>query len=269
MWVTVNGREMETHALTLCALCDALYGDNADVVRIVGGYQVRGDMPLHDGDSIVFIERGAFPPENCFEQMLAARHTPGVHAKVKRGCVGIAGLGGLGSHIALCLARTGVGTLHLVDSDVVEPSNLNRQQYRIAHLGMRKTEALRAQIAEVNPYVQVVIDSVRVDADNACTLFAQDDIVCEAFDGAEDKAMLVNTLLAERPARRIVAASGMAGYGSCNDIATRRVAGNFYICGDGRTEAAVGCGLMAPRVSVCAGHQANVVLQLLVEGEAR
>lgn len=202
--------------------------------------------------------------QDDFEAMLSARYTPCVHAKVKQARVAVAGLGGLGSNTAVALARTGVGQLHLVDCDVVEPSNLNRQHYRIKHLGMPKTEALRLEIEEINPFITVKVDMVQVTASNAAQLFAQDEIVCEAFDDPEAKAVLINSLLESFPNKKIVAGSGMAGYESSNTIRTKRFMKNLYLCGDGITEVGIGRGLMAPRVSICAGHQANMAVRLIL-----
>lgn len=210
---------------------------------------------------------GRIPGKDEMEALLCERHSPEVHARIKKARVGIAGLGGLGSTVALALARTGIGTLHLVDFDVVEPSNLNRQQYRICHLGMAKTEALKAEIAEVNPYVEVVTDCCRVTRENAAELFAGDEIVCEAFDNPEAKAMLTEEILLRCPYSIFVAASGMAGYGGSNAICTRKVGKRFYLCGDETAEIAPGQSLMAPRVGICAGHQANLILQLIIQGE--
>ncbi|MDD4369768.1 MAG: sulfur carrier protein ThiS adenylyltransferase ThiF [Anaerostipes sp.] len=205
------------------------------------------------------------PSKDEFEQMIYERHTPKVHDKVKKGNVAVAGLGGLGSHIAIALARMGVGFLHLVDFDVVEPSNLNRQEYRISHLGMAKTEALKEQLLEINPYIEIRTDNLKVTEDNAVELFQKDEIVCEAFDGPEQKAMLINTLLSEKKDVKIVSGTGMAGYGKSNEIITKKINEQLYICGDFVNGAKPGWGLMAPRVMICAGHEANKVIELLVK----
>lgn len=205
------------------------------------------------------------PSKDDFEQMIYERHTPKVHDKVKTGRVAVAGLGGLGSHIAIALARMGVGFLHLVDFDVVEPSNLNRQEYRISHLGMAKTEALKKQLLEINPYIEIRTDNLKVTEDNAIELFQTDDIVCEAFDGPEQKAMLINTLLSEKEDVKIVSGTGMAGYGRSNEIVTKKINEQLYLCGDFVNGAKPGWGLMAPRVMICAGHEANKVIELLVK----
>ncbi len=266
MEIMLNGAKRETAACTLHALRDECGNTPADVV-ILNGYQTDEDAELSQGDTVTFIKKGELPPREALEAMLCARHTPGVYEKVRSARVAVAGLGGLGSNIALSLARTGVGFLHLIDFDVVEPSNLNRQQYGIRHLGMPKAEALKAQIAEINPFVDVVAEQLRLTEQNVASVFSKDEIVCEAFDSPEAKAMLVNALRERWPEKYIVAASGMAGYASANEIFTRKVMGRLYICGDGQSAARPGCGLMAPRVAVCAGHQANMVLRLIL-GEA-
>ncbi len=260
MQLSFNGQALQTEARSLFALVP----EHDTRVVILNGFQTAEDLPLSDGDCVTVIEKGVFPPADVLESMMAARHTPGVFEKVKAARVGIAGLGGLGSHIAFALARTGVGHLHLVDFDVVEPSNLNRQCYRICDLGKPKTQALAEQLRAVNPYLTITTDLVRVTAENAAALFAHDPIVCEAFDAPAAKAMLIDAVLTACPDSTLVAASGMAGFGSCNTIQTRRITDRFYLCGDGETAAEAGCGLMAPRVSVCAGHQANMILRLIV-----
>ncbi len=262
MRITVNGKEMETDCRTVDELC-AYLAKPKDVV-IINGYQTAENCVLAEQDLVFVIEKGVMPEENELESMLAARHTPQVQARVKAAKVAIAGLGGLGSNIAVMLARTGVGRLLLVDFDLVEPSNLNRQNYYIADLGLPKTVALQEQIRKINPFITVKIKTVRVEEGNVPELFAGYDVVCEAFDNPEAKAMLVNTVLEQLPGVKIVAASGMAGYASSNLIRTERKMKDLYICGDFENAARRGRGLMAPRVQICAGHQANMVLRLLL-----
>lgn len=205
------------------------------------------------------------PDKNQLEAMLMARHTPKVHSKVKKASIAVLGLGGLGSSIAVQLARTGVGALHLIDFDVVEPSNLNRQHYSIKHLGMFKTKALQKQISEINPYVKVTVHNVKLTEKNIADYIKDDEIICEAFDQPECKAMAVNTVMEKFPQKYMVASSGMAGFESSNAIITKKISKHLYICGDGITGAKQGCGLMAPRVSICAGHMANMILRIITE----
>ena len=260
--IMLNGLPVQTEAATLHELKQQ-FPYQADVV-IYNGFQTADDFPLKEGDFVAFIQKGVMPNREELESLMCARHTPAVHQKVKAGRVAIAGLGGLGSNVAVMLARTGVGHLFLVDFDVVEPSNLNRQSYYVSHLGMEKTAAMAQQILQINPFLDVKTKTVRVTEQNAATLFRGYDVVCEAFDQPENKAMLVNALLEHCPETAVVSGSGMAGYWSANDIQTVRKFKRFYVCGDQQNEAQIGNGLMAPRVTVCAAHQANMIVRLLL-----
>ena len=195
---------------------------------------------------------------------LAGRHGAAVQAKLDRAAVGIAGLGGLGSHIAVSLARLGVGRLVLVDFDVVDVTNLNRQHYTMKDIGIPKTLALLEQLEAINPYLNYETYTERIIPANAARLFTGCDVVCEAFDRPDQKAMLIETLLEQLPETPIVSGSGMAGFGSANAIRTERRFGRLYLCGDGTSDVSDGLGLMAPRVAVCAAHQAAMTLRLLL-----
>jgi sulfur carrier protein ThiS adenylyltransferase len=198
-----------------------------------------------------------------FRAALVARHGAGRQAKFEAARVAVCGLGGLGSNVSIALARAGVGHLHLLDFDRVEPSNLNRQQYAAAQVGLPKAEALRANLAAINPFCDVVAETVRVTPENLAALLAADDIVCEAFDRAEAKAMLVSGVLEAFPEKPVVAASGMSGLASANAITTRRVSKRLYLCGDGATDVDDNLGLYGARVLVCAAHQATMILRLI------
>ena len=235
----------------------------ADVL-IVNGFPAADDQPLHDGDRVVLIRRGEQPSATELEALMAARHTPGVHERVKQACVGIAGAGGLGSSVAVALARIGIGRLILADFDVVEPSNLNRQQYFVDQIGQPKVEALRDNLARINPYVEVEIFNARLTSENIAAVFADAQILVEAFDAAAQKAMLAETFRHHYPDRPLVVASGLAGYQPSNTIMTRRISPQLVLVGDGHSAARPGEGLMAPRVGIAAHHQANAVLRLLL-----
>ena len=132
------------------------------------------------------------------EEIYAAlneRHSPEIQAVLSAGNVAIAGLGGLGSNVAYSLTRIGVGHLHLIDFDVVDVTNLNRQQYFMEHVGMYKTEALKSLLMKINPYIEIKTDCVRVTEENIKELFCDNDIVCEAFDNPDAKALLVNGIM--------------------------------------------------------------------------
>lgn len=197
-------------------------------------------------------------------QALNERHSKETQALLNQGNVAIAGLGGLGSNIAYALARIGVGHLHLIDFDKVDITNLNRQQYFMEHLGMYKTDALKSLLLKINPYLDIKTDCVKVTEDNLASLFQDNDIICEAFDVPEAKALLVNGVLEHFPEKYLVSGSGMAGYESSNLIHTRKVTSHFYLCGDETSEVSYGHGLMAPRVAICAAHEANMVTRLIL-----
>lgn len=187
--------------------------------------------------------------------------------KLAQCSVAVAGLGGLGSNIAVMLARAGVGQLFLVDFDRVDESNLNRQYYFLPQIGKYKTDAISEVLAAVNPQTAVSAKCVKVTDQNVLTLFGGFDVVCEAFDCPDSKAGLVNCLL-EKSKAKIVAASGMAGLEDMNEIRTQRVMRRLYLCGDGESGTDVG-DMFAPRVTACAAHQANVVLRLLLDMETK
>lgn len=195
---------------------------------------------------------------------MAARHTPGVHERMKKATIGIAGLGGLGSAVSIALARMGIGTLILVDFDIVEPSNLNRQQYFIDQIGMAKTEALSKTLTDINPFVKVVVHDVELSRENIPRVFKTADVVLECFDRAEDKAIILETVAESLPDVYVIGVSGIAGIGDSNSIQTRRIGERIFIVGDMKKAAEPGQGLMAPRVGIAAHHQANLVVSLLV-----
>lgn len=207
------------------------------------------------------------PSKSAMEQALTERVGEDVQRRFSRAVVAVCGLGGLGSHIAFALARAGVGTLILLDCDRVDLTNLNRQQYKASQIGMEKSAALAENLREVNPYLNYRPRTVRVTADNVRELLSGADVVCEAFDDAEEKSMLVNAVLEQLPRTALVAASGMAGLGSPNHIQTRKIGRRFWLCGDGVSDVADLGSLFAPRVMLCAAHQALVVLRLLAGEE--
>ena len=200
-----------------------------------------------------------------YDAMLIERHGQKIFDRLKNARIGIAGLGGLGSNIAMMLARSGIGHLTLADFDSVEPSNLNRQHYMVSHLGIPKTEAIKDLILQANPFIRLDTHLVRITEENAPEIFGSCDLVCEAFDRPEAKAELINSLLENCPGLTLISGSGMAGYGNSNAIRTEKAMKYLYICGDQVSEIGPNNSLMAPRVQICAAHQANLVLQLLLE----
>ena len=205
------------------------------------------------------------PTKEEWYRALSERHGEKLQKNFESATVAICGLGGLGSNIAFALARAGIGKLILIDFDSVDITNLHRQQYKANQIGMSKTESLKENLLEIAPYATIETHSVRVAEDNAEELLQKADVICEAFDDAECKAMLVNLVLEKMTEKYLVAASGMAGIGSANTIQTRRISKRFYLCGDGTSDVQSEGSLVATRVMLCAAHQAHTVLRILTE----
>ncbi len=204
-----------------------------------------------------------FPTKEEWYRALCERYGEDIQRKFTSATVAICGLGGLGSNIAVALARGGVGRLVLVDFDKVDIANLHRQQYKVNQIGKYKTEALAENLREISPYTEIVLHTVKVTEENAVELLKDAEIICEAFDDAQCKAQLVNTVFEKMPQKYIVAASGMAGFSSANKVKTRKVTSKFYLCGDEISDVNGGLGLVSTRVMLCASHQAHMVLRIL------
>lgn len=203
------------------------------------------------------------PTREAWQQALEQRHGTELQQRFQNATVAVCGLGGLGSHVAVALARAGIGRLILIDFDRVDLTNLHRQQYRANQIGQFKTEALAETLREIFPYGQIDTYTTRITESNFQELLQEADIICEAFDDAENKAMLANGVLETMPEKFLVAASGMAGFGSANTIRTRKLTKRFYLCGDEVSDVKDGMGLVVSRVMLCAAHQAHMVLRIL------
>jgi len=203
------------------------------------------------------------PTKNEWINALIARHGDDLHNRFASATVAVCGLGGLGSNIAIALARAGIGRLLLIDFDRVELSNLHRQQYKANQIGLFKVDALADNLSEISPYTKIETVTERITEANLADLLKDVDIICEAFDDADSKAMLVNGVLEQLPDCYLVAASGMAGMDTPNTIKTRKVMKRFYLCGDEVSDVEDTIGLVAPRVMLCAAHQAHTALRIL------
>lgn len=193
------------------------------------------------------------------------RHGKELQNKLLHTTVAVCGLGGLGSNISVALTRLGVGKLIIIDFDKVDISNLHRQQYKASQVGMEKAVALKENLKEISTYIDVEPIVAKIDATNMDDLLSKADIVCEAFDNPQNKAMLVNYVLENMPDKYLVAASGMAGMDSVNMIKTRKIGKRFYLCGDGVNEVGKTDGLFSTRVMACAAHEAHMVLRIISE----
>ena len=188
-----------------------------------------------------------------------------VAKKLKSSTVGIAGLGGLGSNVAMALARSGIGRLIIVDFDEIEESNLNRQAYEVEQVGQRKTEALMYNIEKANPEVDVTAICQKLEPGMMHLPFEDVDVVVEALDSAETKVAFLEEIMLNLPDKPLVAASGVAGIGKSENIGIRK-SGNLFLIEDKNASSSDDGILLAPRVGLFAYWQANTVLQILTEG---
>jgi sulfur carrier protein ThiS adenylyltransferase len=187
--------------------------------------------------------------------------------KLKDSCIGIAGCGGLGSNCAMALARAGVGKLVIVDFDTVSRENLGRQYFFLDQVGQKKVLALRDNIARVDPAIEVEAHDVRLGPDEVVHIFKNCALIIEAFDRADMKLMIIETVSERFPDKFIIAASGLAGYGANNALHTRRL-GSLFICGDEVSEVSAELPPLAPRVGIVAAMEANQALEIIMDGLA-
>lgn len=263
--IRVNGCRKEVHASD--------YGEFAEELRvgdkelILNGYAKRReiwcDIPVSEGDECFFIGNGELPELSLLDRIIASRNAKGFYERLKKSEVAVLGLGGLGSNVAIHLARMGVGKLLLLDADVVDITNLNRQQYRVSDIGRKKTEALSEYLRESAPLVSLSISDTWLEESNIGKLIGGCPVVAECFDGVESKRLVFDYAL-EHPEMTLAASSGMAGLGSGNEIKTAKFGKNIYVSGDQTSDVSDGIGLMAPRVALCAAHQANVIMRILL-----
>lgn len=186
-----------------------------------------------------------------------------IRKKLKESSVGIAGLGGLGSNAAVSLARAGIGRLVLVDFDKVEESNLTRQYYFIDQIGKNKVDALKENIEKINPEVKIEIINQKLLKGSMEEPFKDVDVVIDSLDSAETKATFIEEILTKLPDKPIVAASGVAGYGHSDRIATKRL-GKLHMCYDEHALSSDDDVLTAPRVAVMANWEANLALEIIL-----
>jgi sulfur carrier protein ThiS adenylyltransferase len=182
--------------------------------------------------------------------------------------VGIAGAGGLGSNCAAALVRSGVGTIVLADFDVVEPINLNRQFYFSDQIGMKKTEALKINLLRIYPEVTVIEHCTELDKNNIPVIFSGCDVIVEAFDRADMKEMIIETVLTRMPGTALIVGSGMAGWGNSETLRYRKIDEFLYVCGDESTPVSDDLPPLAPRVGIVSNMQANTVLEILMMKQA-
>ena len=203
------------------------------------------------------MESVRIPSREEFRRALVQKQGEEIVQKLEQATVAICGVGGLGSNVAINLARAGIKKLILVDFDRVDVTNLQRQQYKASQVGEAKAFALVENFIELEAYDE------KITEENIDMFVANADVVCEAFDNPEAKSMLVNAVLEKYPQKYLVAASGMAGTDDANSIKTRKISKHFYLCGDGKSDVTQGLALLAPRVQICAAHEALTIIRII------
>jgi sulfur carrier protein ThiS adenylyltransferase len=176
--------------------------------------------------------------------------------------IGIAGCGGLGSNCAFNLVRSGIVKLRLVDFDIVEAENLNRQFFFCDQIGMPKATALALNLNRINPDLELDIVKEKINEENIVDIFKDCRIIIEALDKAQEKAMLVEKLISEK--ELIASASGIAGFGNSDRIKIHRLKKNLIIVGDLETDTSEAPPL-SPVVNIAAAKQADAVIEYIIE----
>lgn len=203
--------------------------------------------------------------QNDFEKGLLSHIKKEQLEKLQKVKVGVAGAGGLGSNCVFNLVRSGFKKFKIVDFDIVEKSNLNRQFFFLDQINMPKVEALKENLKRINPDVEIEAVCKTITEENINHLFSCCDVVIEAFDKVKYKKIIVENFL--NSDKLLVCASGLAGWGNSDDIKVRKVHDKFYIIGDLTTEVDENLPPISPRVNIAAAKQADVILNYFLEYE--
>lgn len=263
MKINVNGKEVFFEKpISIKELLTVLNID-ADVF-IVNSFPVSSSYIVNSNDVVIFIKKGKIPSKEELEYQLISRQGLKEYNILKNSSVAVCGLGGLGSNAAISLARTGVGKIKLIDYDIVEPSNINRQCYFLEHIGMFKTDALKQIINKISPYVDVEISNIYLNEENIVSEVSGFQVILECFDNVLSKMMLIEKCVNNMNGSMVIGASGVAGYYNTDMITRKTLGKNCIIIGDFEHEAGVNQGLYAPRVATAANMQANEAVRYLL-----
>lgn len=258
--IRLDGAYVETASKTVS---DLIGDSDTDTIAIVNGRHVEKDAELSDGDSVVLIRHIGYDRELA-SLLLSERYPSDAYERISAAKVGVSGLGGIGSHVAEALVRAGVRKLVIADFDEVDITNLNRQNYCVDDIGRSKTSCTADRLRRIDPGIELEVFDGRITSDNASDVFEGCSIVCEAFDSASSKAMLIETLLSNDDDVKVVSVSGMAGFGPVDSMVVSHPMSRLYVCGDLTTDSGDCCGLTATRVMACAGMAAHTALRIII-----
>jgi len=185
---------------------------------------------------------------------------------LSKSSIGIAGLGGLGSNAAISLVRLGIGRLVLIDYDIIEEENLNRQYYFTNQIGMNKIDAIKENIEKINPNIKLELYKIKLKKGNISNYFENVDVIIEALDDAKIKTEFIEEILIKLPNKYIIAASGVTGYKDPDRIKTKKL-GKLLLCQDNKALSTEEDFLYAPRVSLMANWEANLAVEIILSGK--
>ncbi|MFA5906589.1 MAG: sulfur carrier protein ThiS adenylyltransferase ThiF [Desulfobacula sp.] len=174
--------------------------------------------------------------------------------------IGIAGIGGIGSNVARHLAQARVESLKIVDQDLVDASNLNRQFYRMSQVGQKKTDSLEENLKDIFPGMIIEKTDMTLGPGDAGPLFSDCDIVVEGFDDKALKKMIIEEL--SPTGKLLVSASGIAGRDMTG--VTIKKMGHCHIVGDLLSDQA-DFELFGPKVIFVSALMAGIVLTHIKE----
>lgn len=259
MRIFVDGKEIDFSGTSVG---DLPRPDGA-LYALVNGRHVDDGRPLKDEDNIVFVRKNS-PLERVIEDSLCQRYSEDIHSRISAAKIGIAGLGGIGSHLAMALVRSGVKNLVIADFDRVDATNLSRQNYSVNDIGFPKSDATGRILSSVSPGVRVESHDVLLNESNIPGIFKDCDIICEAMDGPESKAVFASCISESFPDKWLVCCSGMAGFGPTEEMTVKHPFRHMLVVGDGLSDNSEH-GLVASRVMTCAGMMAHAVVRLILD----
>lgn len=262
MNITYNGQPLTVAEGTLASqvLKEQLIPN--DSLCLLNGFAFDSDPILKEGDTLLFVPAHNEPTESQYDALWTARYGPTIYKRLKESHIIICGAGGLGSHIAMSLTRLGIGKLTIIDKDVVDLTNLGRQAYEMSDLGKPKVDALKAILLRINPFIKINALHTTINTANYDEYLHDAPYIMEAFDSPENKAELTNYVMTHYPKSILIGANGVSGYDHPNTVKTKQIFSNYFQTGDGHSESSLG--LLAPRVMLCAAHQATMLLHLLL-----
>jgi len=190
---------------------------------------------------------------------------PGITEILSQKKAFIAGAGGLGSNLAIMLARAGIGTLIICDFDIVLESNLNRQAYFLNQINKAKVDSLKDNISNINPFCNVITIREKLNSTNFSKFIPQNiNIAFECFDDSLAKSEIFTYFRKNMTSIPLIVVSGLAGIGPAKDIKIKKLHNNIWLIGDEKSEVNQSTGTISTRVMIAASLQAHAGIRILL-----